>query len=251
MKPLIGITRCSRVDDYVASVEQAGGRARVLEISESPRALVSQIDGLLLTGGGDVDPVLYGEPRHPTVSDAEPGRDEFELDLARRAIDANVPTLGICRGSQVLNVSAGGTLVQDIPSADLPREPEAAAEGAVPHSIEQPKDHVAHAVRVSAGTVLERALGAAVDAAHTCRVNSRHHQSVGRLGGSFVAAATAEDGVIEAIEAPGSRFCIGVQWHPENFWRTGEFRPLFAAFVSAAAEKIGTGPKAQGSGPEP
>jgi len=81
--------------------------------------------------------------------------------------------------------------------------------------------------------VLERALGAAVDAAHTCRVNSRHHQSVGRLGGSFVAAATAEDGVIEAIEAPGSRFCIGVQWHPENFWRTGEFRPLFEGFIEA------------------
>ena len=117
MKPTIGVTRCSRLDDYVASVEQAGGRARVLEVSESPRKLLDEIDGLLLTGGGDIDPVLYGDERHPTVEDAEPGRDEFEIDLARRAMAADLPLLAICRGAQVLNVAAGGTLVQDIPSA--------------------------------------------------------------------------------------------------------------------------------------
>src|SRR5512132_4168670 len=115
--PLIGVTRCSRLDDYVASVERAGARARVLEVSESPRALVDRLDGLLLTGGGDVDPALYGEMRHETVDDAEPGRDEFEIDLARRAVAADLPLLAICRGAQVLNVAAGGTLVQDIPSA--------------------------------------------------------------------------------------------------------------------------------------
>ncbi len=116
MKPIIGISRCSRLDDYVASIEQAGGRPRVLEVSESAGKVLGEIHGLLLTGGGDVDPVFYGEDRHPATEDAEPGRDEFEMDLARRAVDSGVPLLAICRGAQVLNVATGGTLVQDIPT---------------------------------------------------------------------------------------------------------------------------------------
>jgi putative glutamine amidotransferase len=227
-RPTIGVTRCSRLDDYVASVEQAGGRARVLEIGESPRKVLNEIDGVLLTGGGDIDPVLYREERHPSVEDAEPGRDEFELDLVRRAIDADLPVLAICRGAQVLNVASGGTLVQDIPSevrTDLT------------HSIQRPRDAIAHVVAVTPGTRLESALGPAVDAAHGCRVNSRHHQSVGRLGAGLIASASAADGVIEAIEGSNAAFCVGVQWHPENFWRTGEFRGLFDAFVTAARER--------------
>ena len=223
--PVIGVTRCSRLDDYVASVEQSGARARVLEVSESPRAVIDTLDGVLLTGGGDVDPVLYGEDRHPSIEDAEPGRDEFEIDLARRARAADMPLLAICRGAQVLNVASGGTLVQDIPSAvatDLS------------HSLTIPKDCIAHAVQITRGSRLHHALGASVDAACTCRVNSRHHQSVGTIGTDLVASATAPDGVVEAIEDPEATFCVGVQWHPENFWRTGEFRPLFDAFVEAA-----------------
>jgi gamma-glutamyl-gamma-aminobutyrate hydrolase PuuD len=229
MTPTIGITRCSRLDDYVTSVETAGARARILDVSESPRAVLNEIDGLLLTGGGDVDPVLYGEARHATVQDAEPGRDEFELDLARRAMDADLPMLAICRGAQVLNVAAGGTLVQDIPSA---------VETTLPHSL-QPPEQVAHDVRVAAGSQLERALGPAVGASRLCRVNSRHHQSVGRLGESLVASATAPDGVIEAIERPQATFCLGVQWHPENFWKSGEFRGLFDSFIAAALRRRG------------
>jgi putative glutamine amidotransferase len=229
MKPTIGVTRCSRVDDYVASVEQAGGRARVLEVSQSPRALVNELDGLLLTGGGDVDPAFYGEERHPNVYDAEPGRDEFEIDLARRAMDADLPMLAICRGAQVLNVASGGSLVQDIPSAvttDLT------------HSIDVPKDVIAHCVTVTKGSRLAAALGPAVDSGSLCRVNSRHHQSVGRLGRTLIASATAPDGVVEAVESEAARFCVGVQWHPENFWRTGEFNGLFETFVSAANERL-------------
>jgi putative glutamine amidotransferase len=224
-KPTIGVTRCSRVDDYVASVEQAGGRARVLDVSESPRKLVGELDAVLLTGGGDVDPVLYGEERHATVEDAEPGRDEFELDLARRAMTADLPLLAICRGAQVLNVAAGGSLVQDIPSA---------IESALAHSVREPKDAVAHAVRVEPNSRLERALGPTVDSTHACRVNSRHHQSVNRIGAGLTASARAEDGVVEAIERPEGAFCLGVQWHPENFLKTGEFAPLFQAFIDAA-----------------
>jgi putative glutamine amidotransferase len=231
MKPTIGVTRCSGLDDYLSSVERAGGRARVLEVSESPRTVLDEIDGLLLTGGGDVDPVLYGDERHPTVEDAEPGRDEFEIDLARRAMAADLPLLAICRGAQVLNVAAGGTLVQDIPSA---------VASDVSHRIVEPTSAEAHAVHVTPDSRLERALGASVDRAHTCRVNSRHHQSIGRVGSGLVPSATAPDGVVEAIEKAkqDSEFCVGVQWHPENFWRTGEFAPLFETFVSAAREHL-------------
>jgi putative glutamine amidotransferase len=222
---VIGVTRCSRLDDYVASIEGAGGRARVLEVSESPRKVLGEIDGLLLTGGGDVDPALYGEDRHDSVEDAEPGRDEFEIDLARRAIEANLPLLAICRGAQVLNVAAGGTLVQDIPTS---------LGASLPHSVTEPKDAIAHDITVTPGSVLERILGGTASAA-TCRVNSRHHQAVGRIGQGLVASATAPDGVVEAIEKPDARFCLGVQWHPENFWRSGEFSPLFQRFVAEAS----------------
>jgi len=132
--------------------------------------------------------------------------------------------LAICRGVQVLNVASGGTLVQDIPSA---------VTSDLEHSIDVPKDQIAHDVRVTDGTRLAEALGpgARFD---TCSVNSRHHQSVGRVAPQFVVSAVSPDGVIEAIERPGAQFCVGVQWHPENFWRTGEFDGLFDAFVDAA-----------------
>ena len=108
---------------------------------------------------------------------------------------------------------------------------------ALPHALNEPKHAVAHDVVVTPGSKLQRVLGVAVSHAHTCRVNSRHHQSVGRVGANFVAAATAPDGVIEAIEATHAEFCLGVQWHPENFWRTGEFNGLFEAFVAAALSR--------------
>jgi putative glutamine amidotransferase len=227
--PVIGVTRCSRLDDYLASIEHSGAEARVLEVSESPRAVLQTVDGVLLTGGGDVDPALYGESRHESVEDAEPGRDEFEMDLARRAMERDLPLLAICRGAQVLNVAAGGTLVQDIPTA---------VTSDLAHSVKEPKDSIAHEIRIATDTRLHSALGGAVDASSTCRVNSRHHQSVGTLGRDMVASATAADGVIEGIEVPYRSFCVGVQWHPENFWRTGEFRPLFDAFVAAARERM-------------
>ncbi len=227
--PVIGVTRCSRLDDYVASIERSGAQPRVLDVSESPRAVLQTIDGVLLTGGGDVDPALYGEARHETVEDAEPGRDEFEIDLARRAIERDLPVLAICRGAQVLNVAAGGTLVQDIPSA---------VTSELTHRVKEPKDSIAHDIRIASDSRLYAALGSAVDSSCACRVNSRHHQSVGMLGRDMVASATAADGVIEAIEVPYRSFCVGVQWHPENFWRTGEFKPLFDAFVAAARERM-------------
>ena len=223
----IGVTPCSRMDDYLASLRAAGAEPRLLEVTQSPRELIAQLDGVLLTGGGDIDPVLYGEPRHPTAEDAEPGRDEFEIDLARRAMNHDVPLLAICRGAQVLNVAAGGTLIQDIPSQ--------LATGLV-HSIDLPKNAIAHDVAVAPGSQLAQALGG--DAAPlTWAVNSRHHQAIGRPGDALSVTATSSDGVVEAIERPDAAFCVGVQWHPENFWQTGEFRPLFITFVKAASDR--------------
>ena len=231
MQPVIGITRCSTLGDYVTSVEQSGGRVRVLEVSESPQAVVGEVHGILLTGGGDVDPVFYGEDRHPSVHDAEPGRDEFEIDLARRAMERDLPLLAICRGAQVLNVAAGGTLIQDIPSQ---------VTGALDHKQAVPPHQsydLAHEVWLEKDSLLARLMRERLSDTDSCEVNSRHHQAVGRVAPSFVVSAVSEDGVVEAIERPESTFCVGVQWHPENFWRTGEFAALFADFVKAARAK--------------
>ena len=226
MKPRIGVTPCSRVDDYVESVRQAGGDPVVLRNSDDPAAVVGTIDGLLLTGGLDVDPSLYGEPPHPTTETA-PERDRFEVPLSQAAMANDLPVFAICRGVQVLNVGAGGTLVQDIPSA---------IDSDLQHSINVPKNHLAHPVKVTPGTRLASALGPQADL-ESCTVNSRHHQSVARVAPQFVVSAVSPDGVVEAIERPDRTFCVGVQWHPENFVKTGEFGGLFTTFVAAAKRR--------------
>ena len=223
MKPIIGITPCTRLDDYVESVRRAGGEPLVLSNTDDPAEALTRVDGLLLTGGLDVDPALYGETPHETTEVAAE-RDRFEVPLTQAAISRDVPLFAICRGVQVLNVAAGGSLVQDIPSA---------VRSDLNHAIDIPKDHVAHQVHVRPGTRLAEALGPVTDM-DACAVNSRHHQSVARVAPSFVVSAASPDGVVEAIERPGAAFCVGVQWHPENFWRTGEFAGLFGAFVEAA-----------------
>ena len=223
--PIIAITPCSKLHDYEESVRRAGGDARVLDLSAgSGDELMKGVDGLLLTGGGDLDPVLYGEHRHATFDAAEPGRDAFEMDLVRRALDANLPVFAICRGIQVLNVACGGTLVQDIPE-EMP--------GTVVHSVREPSFAIAHDVWVASGSLLERLMRERLEG-DTCAVNSRHHQAIKEVGNGLVVSATAPDGVIEAVEDPTRRFCLGVQWHPENFYRTGEFRALFEGFIEAA-----------------
>ncbi|HET7618148.1 MAG TPA: gamma-glutamyl-gamma-aminobutyrate hydrolase family protein [Vicinamibacterales bacterium] len=227
-KPRIGVTRCSALGDYLKSVEDAGGEPVVLEPTTDPARALAEIDGLLLTGGADVDPALYGAPPHEKT-EADAARDAFEIPLTREAIAHDVPLFAICRGVQVLNVAAGGTLVQDLPS-EAPSE--------IAHSVEHPKDARSHDVRVTPGSRLAEAMGAG-SAIDVCPVNSRHHQAVARIASSFVVSAISDDGIVEAIERPGASFCLGVQWHPENFWRTGEFAPLFSAFVHAAAARRG------------
>ena len=227
--PVIGITSCRKLEDYRQSVLHVSGDVRILEPSAGEaRQALAGVDGLMLTGGDDVAPARYGEPAHPTVVEAEPGRDEFELALIKDARARNLPIFAICRGIQVLNVACGGTLVQDIPTE---------VTGALPHRFAVPPHEpyfLAHEVWIDKDTLLWKLMRERLSDADSCEVNSRHHQAVKGLAPGFKVAATAPDGVIEAVEDPGARFCLGVQWHPENFFRTGEFRPLFEGFLEAA-----------------
>jgi putative glutamine amidotransferase len=218
--PVVAITPCKKPRHYEAAVLRAGATPRPLSLAEPVETALDGVDGLLLTGGDDVDPAIYGETPHPTYDVSEPGRDAFEIDLVRRALAADVPVLAICRGLQVLNVALGGTLIQDIPS-----EPAALLQ----HDADGPPTTLAHTVAVAPGSCL----AALVGPGETRAVNSRHHQSIRALGQGLVVTATSPDGIIEAAEVPAARFCLGVQWHPEDFHLTGEFDGLFDGFVSA------------------
>jgi putative glutamine amidotransferase len=221
---VVGITACRKLEDYRQSTIHAGADVRILEPSMSISEAVEGLDGLLLTGGEDVAPERYGQARQPTVVDVNEARDQFEVELVGEARRRGLPILAICRGIQLLNVACGGTLVQDIPSQIA---------STLDHTVSTPKDAVAHRVQVMPDTLLDRALARHVGGDGSCAVNSRHHQSADAVAPGFVVSAVAPDGVIEAIERPASAFCLGVQWHPENFWRTREFQPLFEAFVAA------------------
>ncbi len=223
VRPRIGITSCSKNGDYEESVRRAGGEPVLLDwtVLQSGSDALAGIDGVLLTGGPDVDPAQYGEARDPNVQSlASPARDRFELELAREAVERDAAVLAICRGMQVLNVALGGSLVQDIPSRYA---------RALPHQVSEPKNAIAHSVSIAPGSKVAAALGTT-----EARVNSRHHQAVKEPGAGLVVTATAPDGIVEAVEKPGARFCVGVEWHPENFVETGEFLPLFEALVRAS-----------------
>ena len=224
----IGITVCRKLEDYRQAMLHVGGEVRVLDPSMGMPDALEGISGLLLTGGGDVAPSRYGESTHESVVDIDEQRDEFEWALIAEARRRDLPILAICRGIQVLNVVCGGTLVQDIPT-QVP--------GALEHSFKVPPHErysLAHEMWLDKDTLLATLMRERLSDADSCEVNSRHHQAVKVVAPGFQVSATAPDGVIEAIEDPSSRFCLGVQWHPENFWRTGEFRPLFEGFLEAA-----------------
>jgi putative glutamine amidotransferase len=228
---VIGITTCRKLEDYRQAILHVGGEPRVVDASMSVDDALTGVDGLLLTGGEDVAPAKYGEAPHPAVVDDDPGRDDFEIALIAAARARRLPIFAICRGVQVLNVACGGTLVQDIPS-QLP--------GSLEHSLPIPPNQsysLAHDVWLEKDSLLSKLMGERLSDADTCAVNSRHHQAVKDVAQGFRVCATAPDGVIEAIEDPSVPFCLGVQWHPENFFRTGEFRPLFEGFLEAAQRR--------------
>jgi putative glutamine amidotransferase len=224
----IGITNCRKLEDYRQAVLHAGGEVRILEPSMGATAALEGIDGLMLTGGDDVLPSRYGEAPDRSVIEVDPERDDFEIPLVTAARDRNIPIFAICRGIQVLNVAAGGTLVQDI-ATQVP--------GALQHRPAVPPHspfELAHEIWIEKDTLLSKLMTDRLAGADTCDVNSRHHQALKQIAPGFRVSATAPDGIVEAMEDPEAEFCLGVQWHPENFWRTGEFRPLFEGFVEAS-----------------
>lgn len=196
---------------YVAAVAAAGARVMILPVVESAaeaRRALEGLDGLLLTGGDDIRARRWGEADHPKADPMHPGRERSDFWMAGESDRRGLPTLGICLGSQLINVARGGTLVQHLPR-------------------HQPLTR--HGVSVTAATRLGRILGVT-----RARVNSHHHQGIGRLGRGLVVTARAVDGVIEAVEDPKARFRIGVQWHPERMAGSLLARRLFLAFVRAS-----------------
>ncbi|RFS82427.1 gamma-glutamyl-gamma-aminobutyrate hydrolase family protein [Actinomadura spongiicola] len=202
---------------YARSVERAGGVPVLLPSTASLRglgALIERLDGIVLAGGGDIGPELYGAVRHAETGPPQPQRDRFELALARAVIDADLPFLAICRGMQVLNVARGGALIQYLPEA-------------VGHRGHAPETGIvgSHPVRISGTSLVGKILG------ESANVPTYHHQAVGRLGKGLVPVAWADDQVVEAVELPGHRFGLAVQWHPEE----GDDGRLFEALVAEAA----------------
>jgi putative glutamine amidotransferase len=235
MAPLIGISTGfaakgapgAQVNaSYLFAVQQAGGVPVLLppQLSEeASERLFASLDGLLLTGGGDIQPGRYGEePAGTNVDSVSLERDALEFAAIDAALERDLPILGLCRGAQILNVCFGGSLHQNIP-ADHP-------DSAVNHAVPQPREGPAHDVAVEPGSLLHRAVQA-----RAFGVNSRHHQAVKSPGYGMEVVARAPDGVIEGIELVARRFVLGVQWHPEDM--AGHFESadrLFTAFVRAA-----------------
>jgi len=229
--PTIGITSCRKIEDYRQSVLHVRGEARILDPSMTVDDALAGVDGLLLTGGEDVGPALYHEEPHAQLGEVDDARDAFEIALIARARTRGLPILAICRGVQILNVACGGSLVQDIPSE---------VAGAIEHRLAVPPHQsydLAHEIWMEPDSLLARLMKERVPDSDVLQVNSRHHQAVKAIAENFKVSATAPDGIVEAIEDPSVRFCLGIQWHPENFWRTGEFRPLFEGFVDAASAR--------------
>lgn len=234
-RPLIGITLDSEEpggyskfpwyavrENYCGAIAAAGGLPVPLphepEIAEN---YLDTIQGLVITGGAfDVDPAIFGDTtRHDTVVTKD-RRTAFEIAVTRGAIERDMPVLGICGGQQLLNVVLGGTLIQHIPDE---------IENALAHEQPNPRDEAGHDVAVTAGTLLHRIIGT-----ETMSVNSAHHQAVRAIGKDVVIDAVATDGVIEGIELPGRKFCLGVQWHPEFSIDPGDSK-IFGAFIKAAS----------------
>lgn len=197
---------------YPNCVRLAGGLGVALSIGPDAEALVSRLDGVMLTGGADVDPRFYGATPHPKLDEVEPERDGFEIALARAAIDQGVPLLAICRGMQVLNVALGGTLNQHI-------ERHAA--------WKFPADALLHDVNFTSGSLAHEVFGTEVS------VNTLHHQSLDQLGVGLVATGIASDETVEAVELPGHQV-LAVQWHPELVLKQPD--PSFLWLVRAASK---------------
>jgi putative glutamine amidotransferase len=230
LRPIIGITASiegSSIQvnrDNSDAVYQSGGLPLVIPYTTDLTVLqqtIGLIDGLLLSGGGDINPMLFGEEPHRRLGSINQERDDLEISLIRLMLDENKPILGICRGSQILNIAAGGNMYQDI-YAQLDGE-------ILQHSQQASREHTSHYVHIKPGTKLHELLG------HSkIKVNSFHHQAVKDMAPGFHVSGIASDGVIEAFESSQHNFVFGIQWHPENLYRVDKLaRCLFHSFIAA------------------
>jgi putative glutamine amidotransferase len=232
-KPLIGVTASMlrelpnrdwifNTNDYFRAVQDAGGVPVLLPFvpnEEEAAEVLDRLDGLLLSGGADIDPLIFGEQPHQKLGAVSPERDAAEIAYTRVALKRDMPVFGVCRGHQVLAVAAGGSLYQDIP-AQVP--------GANKHAQDGPRWFASHTVAAVPGTRLATLMG------NSFRVNSYHHQSVKDVPTGFIGSAVAPDGINEALEHPGHKFVLSVQWHPENFvGRDYNFKAIWTAFIDA------------------
>ncbi len=237
-RPLIGITCGQRGvhgapfygsrPTYIESVAKAGGLPILIASNldqETLRSIYERIDGVLLAGGGDIQPALYGMDTSNLVHEVDRDRDVAEINVVRWAAADDKPLFGICRGCQVINVALGGTLYRDI-RAEYP------GYNGIEHAQWDnfPRDHIAHTVSVGPTTRLATVIGE-----NRPPVNSLHHQGLRDIAPGLIASAHAEDGLTEGIEMAGTRFFVGIQWHPEELYDTSEpMRRLFVAFIDAA-----------------
>jgi putative glutamine amidotransferase len=223
-KPRIGIAvdRARRAPKYQRSVEQVGGDVEVLLPDQVSLNVLDHLDGLLLTGGGDIDASEFHEENHPQVHHIDKNRDQMELSLTREALQRGIPVFGICRGVQVMNVALGGNLIQHIPDE---------IRSLIVHDDSKSVRHnLVHEVSILKDSRLHRIIGK-----DRVGVNSFHHQSIKDLGKGLIATAWSDDGVVEGIELPGEQYFLGVQWHPEEFIDHGAiFHSLFESFVEAS-----------------
>jgi putative glutamine amidotransferase len=215
MKKRVGLTYSDeeRIQPYVRALENAG--VEVVPIPPGSRSELGDLDGLVLSGGIDVNPALYGQKLHPEADEPDDTRDSTELTLLKEALDRDVPVLAICRGMQLFNVAHGGTLAQHIEETGTHRR------------YDKPKPEPVHVAEVQPGSRL-----AGITRAGPVRVNSRHHQAVAEVGDGLVVSARAEDGVVEGVERPDRKFAVAVQWHPEDQAATDPVQAkLFADFA--------------------
>jgi len=233
MKPVIGITTDVQQDGenilkntYVQAVIRAGGLPMIVPVGleQDVEQLIEMFDGLLLSGGNDINPMLFNEEPHEYLGVVSPSRDSSELELARRMLKTGKPILGICRGLQVLNVAVGGTLYQDLNKQnDSP---------ILQHIQKAPNTHCSHYVQLDKGSLLESIAGS-----ERIQVNSYHHQSLKEVPSDFKVTGVASDGIVEAIESTDEQFVLGVQWHPEALSAAGDAVSLriFERFISECA----------------
>ncbi|MFS0689569.1 gamma-glutamyl-gamma-aminobutyrate hydrolase family protein [Sporosarcina sp. 179-K 8C2 HS] len=235
MKPVIGIT--SNIDSsahtlqhtYIQAVIATGGIPLIIPtgVENDVQQITTLLDGLLITGGGDMNPQLFGEEPLPQLGNVTPERDSIELELARHMLALDKPILGICRGHQVLNVAFGGTLYQDIASQS--------ASPVLQHDQKAKRDHQSHTVHIEKGTILE-----SIATSDKILVNSFHHQALKDVPSPLIVSGKASDGIIEAVESTDHQFVVGVQWHPEALMQNADQVSvrLFEAYMKACVERM-------------